>query len=431
MLLLALWPVFLVPSRLKVAALGGVGAPATLVGLGLLFWWALHHTGRVEIESRNRHPIRIAAGLLGVCLLASFIVASTRPPAPLESSTALLGMISFLSWGGLLLVAHDGITTWESLERVLWRIVALTGVVAGVGAIQFITHQQLIDRLQLPGLVLTQSLGDLGARSGFSRPTGTSLHAIEFGAVLTMVLPIALTFAVYGRTRSATARWVPVALIGFAVAVSLSRSAIIGAVVGTLVVMAGWTTRAKLTAMVSMPVIAALLFLSVPGLLGAIAGMFTGLGGDDSARSRVDSYPVAFDFVGQYPWFGRGFGTFLPTYRILDNQWLLALIELGVIGTTALLALFVTAMVCGRAAVRAQQDPLLRQLAQATVAGVAVGTISNAFYDGLSFPMASAILFLEVGLCGAFYRLGRAEVDPLTEAASDRPGRAAEAAGQG
>lgn len=429
-LLLALWLVLLVPSRLKVAALGGIGAPATLVGLGLLFWWSLHHAGRVVTETPRRQPIRIVAGLLGACLLVSFIVASTRPPAPLESSTALLSLISMASWGGLLLVAHDGITSWESLERVLKRIVDLTAVVATVGVIQFLTGQQLIDRIKVPGLVLTQSLGDLGARSGFSRPTGTSLHAIEFGAVLTMVLPIALAFAMAGRSPSVLTRWLPVAAIGFAVAVSLSRSAIIGAVVGLAVVMAAWTTRAKVAALLSMPLIGAVLFLSVPGLLGAIAGMFTGLGGDDSARSRVDSYPVAFGFIAQYPWFGRGFGTFLPTYRILDNQWLLALIELGIIGTAALLALLVTAMTCGRTAERTLRDPLLRQLARGTVAGVAVGTISNAFYDGLSFPMASAVLFLQVGLCGAFYRLSREDAARVNEGASGRPDRAVGAGAQ-
>ncbi len=423
--LLALWPLLLVPSRLKIAALGGVGAPAALAGLGLLLWWLLHHVSRVEPESTHRHPVRIATGVVGVCLLVSFVAASTRPPEPLEPSTALLGMIAFLSWGGLLLVAHDGLRDWAGLVRVLRRLVVLTAVVAGVGVVQFVTHQQLIDRIHLPGLVLTQSLGDLGARSGFSRPTGTSLHAIEFGAVLTMVLPLALTFAVFDRARPVLARWLPVAVIGFAVAVSLSRSAVIGAVVGLVVVMARWPVRSRVLALAALPVVGALLFVTVPGLLGAVAGMFSGLGGDDSARSRIDSYPVAFSFVAERPWFGRGFGTFLPTYRILDNQWLLALIEVGVLGTVALLALLVAAMGCGRAVARSHPDPLVAQLAQATVAGVAVGTVSNAFYDGLSFPMAAAVLFLEVGLCGAFYRLARRDRAALSAGASGGRARAA------
>ena len=73
--------------------------------------------------------------------------------------------------------------------------------------------------------------------------------------------------------------------------------------------------------------------------------LFTGISQDDSARSRTDSYALAFDFIQQRPFFGRGFSTFLPTYRIIDNQYLGLLIETGVVGLLAFISLLVTALV--------------------------------------------------------------------------------------
>ena len=50
-------------------------------------------------------------------------------------------------------------------------------------------------------------------REGLTRPAGTTIHPIEFGAVLTMILPIALHYALHDKYRSKLARWFPVAAI--------------------------------------------------------------------------------------------------------------------------------------------------------------------------------------------------------------------------
>ena len=73
--------------------------------------------------------------------------------------------------------------------------------------------------------------------------------------------------------------------------------------------------------------------------------LFTGISQDDSALSRTDSYDLAAQFIERSPVFGRGLSTFLPSYRILDNQYLGLLIETGVVGTAAFLALLTTALV--------------------------------------------------------------------------------------
>src|SRR5690606_16851310 len=69
------------------------------------------------------------------------------------------------------------------------------------------------------------------------------------------------------------------------------------------------------------------MYVVVPGMAGTILGLFTG--GDTSVSSRTDSYGKALEFLSVSPVFGRGSGTFMPSYHIFDNQYLLMAIETG------------------------------------------------------------------------------------------------------
>jgi hypothetical protein len=69
-------------------------------------------------------------------------------------------------------------------------------------------------------------------------------HPIEYGVLLTMVLPIAITFALKSPTR----RWLYRAIVGaiaFAVFLSISRSAMLCAGVALLVLAVSWTPVAR------------------------------------------------------------------------------------------------------------------------------------------------------------------------------------------
>ena len=81
------------------------------------------------------------------------------------------------------------------------------------------------------------------------------------------------------------------------------------------------------------------------GLVGTIISLFTGLSSDPSIAGRTDDYAVVGKFISESPWFGRGFGTFLPKeYFILDNQYLGSIVETGYVGLGALLAGLRTAL---------------------------------------------------------------------------------------
>ena len=160
-----------------------------------------------------------------------------------------------------------------------------------------------------------------------------------------MILPIALHVGFFHTYRTWWVRWLPALALAVIVPLTSSRSAYLGAVLAVGICMMGWNRvwRLRLIALGLAGVLA--MMVITPNFLDSVIGLFTGAGKDPSIASRTDSFSLAFEFIGRNPWFGRGLGTFLPKYRILDNQYLLLLVTIGIVGTLAFLALGVTSVV--------------------------------------------------------------------------------------
>ena len=218
-----------------------------------------------------------------------------------------------------------------------------------------------------------------------------------------MALPLALHFAAHDATRPLLRRYWAPALIALAIPLSISRSAILGGAMAMVVLLPSWPVTRRRRVYGLMALLGMAVYVAVPGLLGTLQGLFLGIKGDDSARSRTDSYAIVGEFLARSPLFGRGLGTFLPAYRILDNQLLGTAIELGAVGLLALGAMLAITM---RSAITVKRWAASEaDLGQSLAAGVAAGSISLATFDALSFPMAAGVLFLLVGSVAALVRL--------------------------
>ena len=400
---------FAVPSALTVPALGGAGSPARIVGVLLMGWWAYDH---IQRRRRGRNAVQGAYFLFLAAVLISYVASCIRAIPTEEVSTATLGLVLVVSFGGSLLVASNGLTSAEAVATMLRRTVLAGSAVAAFACFQVFTHREWADLIHLPGLSANTPIYQLGSRDGLPRPNGTATHPIELGMVLTMLLPIAVNLAITDRHRSVVRRLAPVVVILAAIFLSISRSAMIGAVVGMVVIAVRWSPEVRRRALLAAPVFGFAVFVTVPGLLGTIGHLFTGAGSDNSVRSRTDSYALAWSFIREAPFFGRGLSTFLPEYRILDNQWLGLLIEIGVVGTLCFAGLILTAMHAAESARRARLGPGGDQLAQAVKASVAVGATCLLFFDGFSFPVGSGLLFLMLGVAGALGRLAATARQP-------------------
>lgn len=395
------------PSQLVVGALGGLGSPATLLGLLLLgywFWHRLHGGG----PTRGA-PANAAAGLFLAAVLASYAAGAARGIASEELTLSTLAILVLAGWLGGFLLASDGVTDIDRRRILVGRLAVFGAIFAGFGLLQFLTDQAWVDKLSIPGLVRNTQIYSVSLRGGFVRPFGTAIHPIEFGSVIAMLLPLTIVHGMLASPRRWFV-WVPALVTMLAAEISLSRSAIVCVIVGLVLLWPALTRIQRLVGGVAVMVLGIVVFVAVPGMVATITSLFGGSAGDSSVTSRVDSYGMAVDLLGRYPVFGRGFGTFLPRYRIFDNQYLLALVETGVIGTLAMVTLWAVP-VFGVVGVirRSAAGAPLRLLATGLLASSVVGAIGLALFDGFGFPMMPAVWFVVLGLAGACYRL-----DPTT-----------------
>ena len=394
-----------IPSQFSVAAIGGIATPAQLVAMVCLVWWCAERVRQPPEFLPSTSPTTKFLLLFVAAILVSFVVAATRPISDDEFRSSQQALLAVAGWLGVYLIAADGIRSRGRLEVLLRRFSWIAGLVAVLAIAQFVTRQPLIDKITIPGLTARSQIGIVAQRGGLLRPAGTAIHPIEFGMLITMCLPFALHFALYGKGRRFLIRAFPALAISAVVAISNSRSTFICGVLVGLILLPTWPRVWRRIAYALLVSGTLVLYLISPGVVASLLGLFTGISDDSSALSRTDSYDLALQFVSVWPVFGRGFLTFLPDYRILDNQFLGLLIDTGYVGLTTFLATIVSAILLCVIARRRLTDTADRHLAQACLASVAAGALGFAFFDAMSFPQAAVCFFLVLGCAAALHRL--------------------------
>lgn len=415
---------FAIPSDLRIPALGGAGAPSSLWALAGGLWWCWFHLQRTRglLPRGHTFPVRTAALCFLAAVMISYVFATMRPLSVTELNQADIGVLRVLSGLSLLLLAADTIPTLERLRAFVHRFAWLGAALAVLGLAQFLTGRSLVDGISIPGLTSAQDFSGVSDRGGFVRAAGTAMSPLEYAAALSAAMPMALMYALYATERKFLVRWSPAAIIGVAMLLSGSRSALLGLVVGVVVLFPTWSARIRAWLVVFGGVALVAMFFLVPGMVGTIRYLFTETSTDPSALSRSNSYEIVAEFVSVSPLFGRGFGTFLPQYRILDNGYLLLLVETGAVGLAAMIVVVLTGAITAVQAGRTWPDGINRKLGPTLAASLLSVAVLVGFFDALSFPMSIGCLFLTAGLCGACWRLTRASV-PSSAARIPSPAR--------
>lgn len=407
---------FGIPSNIAIGALGSLGRPSLLFGLVLFGWWALGRLQAAGFAIRPiRQPVKVAYGALLVVALVSFAAALLRGQPFDQVSPALTSVLRLLSWGGVLLVAVDGIRSMADLSKMIRRLAIAGGLLAALGLAQFVTGQTLTDFFSvIPGL--TGVDGGVDARGSFIRSAGTATHPLEYATALSATLPLAVVtalshgFAPASRLRKA-AWWLPVALIAVSSFLAVSRSALVGLVVALIATIPALPRKVRGGVVGGAVVLAGVVVVAVPGLFGTMVGLFAGAGSDASTTSRTNGLDRAPEFIATSPVYGNGFGTFLPRYYIFDNQWVLLAVELGILGVIAFASMIGAGMWSAHRARKSSHQADVALIGPALVASLLTVTVLFAFFDGLSFPIAAALPFLLSGLCGAALTIGTSDAD--------------------
>lgn len=397
---------YAIPTSQRLSALGQVGEQGTLLGLLAMLWWLWYRAQhRRWLPEPGPNWVRMALFLFVVSVLASYISAMLRPIPGDEVSPADAGLLRMLAFTGTALLALDGPPTLARLLTIPSRLAIVAGLVALIGLVQFATGQTLIDRISIPGFKATSDFAGLTARGDLIRPSGTSVHPLEFAGILTTALPLAITSALHLRGLRAVGMWACSAALVVTVFLSGSRSAFIAIAASIIPLVLALSGRARVIVLAAVVALGGVVYVLFPTAITNVLYLFSAIQTDSSAASRTGSFGIAGFLFEQFPAFGRGFGTLLTEYHIFDDQYLGVAVELGAVGVAVLLLLLVAAIGSIVVARRRFTDQRTRDLGVGLVGAVLANAALLALFDEWSFPQSAATMFLAIGLCGAYWRL--------------------------
>ncbi|MBP6471794.1 MAG: O-antigen ligase family protein [Chloroflexi bacterium] len=408
------WGVIVVVCLLPFATLPfDIGLTPTFLDMALGAVFVIWALGLVTGRQRTivLSPLTLPLGLFIIVALFSFIFGlSNGPLTPtlLRKFAELILSLSFV------LVVIDYCTTWEHLERLV-KVVLLAGAAAAVIAIGLWllpedtanTLLNTLQRLGYPGGWVIRYIEENPALS--ERAIGTSVDPNVLGGLLLMIGALAGPQLV--AKRPLFSRWFTIilfGLIGVALVLTFSRSAMLGLVAG-LAYVAVLRYRRLLPYMV----VAGLLFLLLPVTQGYIARFVEGIQGQDLAtQMRFGEYKDALILIQRYPVFGVGFaGTpDIDIYLGVANVYFTIAEVMGLVGLFAFFSVIATVFAYAffnRHTFKHNErlDAVWLGLHAALVGGLVAGIFDHYLFN-LEFHHAVTAFWLLVGMAAASTRLG-------------------------
>jgi O-antigen ligase len=195
----------------------------------------------------------------------------------------------------------------------------------------------------------------------------------------------------------------------FAIASTVSRSGVLGLVVGLAVFIPFLPSTPRIWALIAAPIALAGLFLGVPGLISTLTETITSSNTDPSISTRTNNYPRVEAMVTQRPVLGAGPGNYLPdtALHILDNEYLNAVVTLGLVGLLAMAIYLLVPGVTSILTARSSRTPRLKSFAGAVGAGGLVAGICSLTFDSMSFPVFALTYPVLIGLGGAAWNMAK------------------------
>ena len=173
-----------------------------LFGLGSLLLWSFLFLGAIQTDVEPRPAVRIALGVFLFCVGISYVLAMSRPMSSDEISPATVALLALASWSGTL-AAHprrrlSPATAWTRCSGALPSVAGSSSLSwTGAGG-----DPPAVGRPDRDSRSLQRTRVRARAPAAdFPSPAGTSIHPIEFGVLLAMLLPIALHVGFFHTSR--------------------------------------------------------------------------------------------------------------------------------------------------------------------------------------------------------------------------------------
>lgn len=389
----------------------------TLTSLLLVF------LARLLLRREERFQVSGLEGFVGLYVglaVFSFLIGTGTSA---ETVRLFLKMINSVL---LFFTVVNCVRTRRQLEQIVAGLIVGAAGSAAIGIVLYVIPQPTAARL-------LSSLAPLGYPSGGNvlrylpstevlRAISTSIDPNIFGAMLMLAVVLAASQVLAPRPALDRRLLVGLAaVILVALLLSYSRGSWVGALAGVLFIAAlryrrAWVILAPAAALVALGVLPSL--GDLPGLGGFFSHLQSGFEArDQAAAMRLGEYKDAFRLIGQYPWFGVGFGVApdVDLYIGVSSIYLLLAEQMGLVGLAAyLLAVGVLLWRALRVLILEKPEPgvgsLLLGTSAAFVAALTAGALDHHFVN-LRFPHMVALFWLMAGLTVVGSRLGRGPGD--------------------
>jgi len=392
--------------------------------------------GRVRLRASGLEPplgLFVLAALVSVAVNGQDLGAVGLMPYVVKTLTFFASFILLFS------IVVSVVERRDDLYLLIRILVTCGAVVAATAVVESRTGHNYFNDLGriLPFLTFQDPRLTAGLdasyldRSGALRAYASAAHPIELSAVLVMLMPPAIVL----RRSTGNQRWLVAALVlTLGALATLSRTGVVMLVVVALVFL--WLrpreTRRLWPALV--PVVC-IVYFAMPHTIGNFYSAFFPNGGlvaqqsavvagnEDIADGRVADLGPSLREAMRTPFFGQGFGSrvtdrqaaaqdHIPLARILDDQWLGTLLEVGIVGVLSLLWLLVRAI--RRMARLARDDPGDDGwMAVALAASITAFAVAMLTFDALGFVQVTILLFLLLAVSSVLARLPRVERAPV------------------
>lgn len=404
-LLVCIWVAALVLGKGRVAA-AGHGGPIALLFVAAIASLAVNYPELVDLGGGETAAIKPLTFFVGYLLVYLLIVSTTDDLA--------------------------------AVDRLVRTLVVGATIVGAAAIYEARTSYNVFDQLNEWLPFLEKNERDLdSARGGRLRVFASSQHPIALGCSLVMMIPLAVYLAERARSAWRSRGWLAAGmLIAVGAFGTISRTI----VVMGIVMMVAWLVLRRQQIQRFWPLLFALPFVvhfAAPGALGAIwkaffpkEGLVGSLGGraGEAGSGRFADYGAARTLWERSPVVGNGPGSLeyvtveaerrinegleavtSATSLIFDNQFLLTLVELGVVGVVAIVWFVFGAVIKLARAGKDDHSPTgdLVALAAISCAGFAA---SMFLYDALAFIQATLVFFVVAALGLRALELRRAQL---------------------
>jgi hypothetical protein len=358
--------------------------------LGLIVGiWIVSASSLVGVRRLGMGPVHWAFLIFALIAVLSVLLNYPTLERLGQVSVPVKKLALLFSYGALFSVVASSLRPTE-VRRLIVYMVWLASITAIGVIVEYRTGFNAFyswgEKL-LPGVTPP---ADLGTYDSIGRKTvvGPTIHPLAAAMMLSLVLP----FAVMGLMRTPDRRAKVLYAVGAALmiggaAATQRKTAFIVPVV-CLIALTAYRPKMMLKRLPLGAVLAVGIATVAPGALAGIVdqlrpGQVTGV---MTTQDRVSDYDAIRPEIINHPVLGRGYDSYdQKRYRILDNQYLTLVVNVGFVGVLGYLGLMLSAFLLAHRCARSY-DPDRMWFGPAAASAIIGLTIGSALLDTLALP---------------------------------------------